>query len=154
MAVDILLGLQWGDEGKGKVVDFFAPHYQMIARFQGGPNAGHTLVIEGKKHVLHQIPSGIFHSHIKNVVGNGVVLDPVVFKEEADKLIAKGIDLNDKLLISRRAHLIVPTHRLLDAAYEQKKGDAKIGSTLRGIGPCYQDKYARVSSACGRRRTA
>ncbi|SDL30088.1 adenylosuccinate synthase [Catalinimonas alkaloidigena] len=149
MAVDVLLGLQWGDEGKGKIVDVMAPRYDVIARFQGGPNAGHTLVIDGKKHVLHQVPSGIFHTHIQNVVGNGVVLDPVIFRRELEGLRDKGIDPGVNLFVSKKAQLILPTHRLLDAAYEQYKGDAKIGSTLRGIGPTYQDKYARVGLRVG-----
>lgn len=143
MAVDILLGMQWGDEGKGKVVDCLAPAYDVVARFQGGPNAGHTLVFDGIKHVLHQIPSGIFHHHILNVIGNGVVLDPIVFKKEIEGLIHRGIDPTTNLKLSNRTFLILPTHRLLDAASEQSKGKEKIGSTLKGIGPAYQDKYAR-----------
>lgn len=149
MGVDILLGLQWGDEGKGKIVDVIAPQYQVVARFQGGPNAGHTLVIDGLKHVLHQIPSGIFHSEIWNVIGNGVVIDPVIFRKEIEGLEAKGVDVRSKLLLSNRTHLILPTHRMLDAANETKKGDAKIGSTLKGIGPTYQDKYARQGIRLG-----
>ena len=141
--VDILLGLQWGDEGKGKIVDFLAPKYDVVARFQGGPNAGHTLEFDGHKHVLHQIPSGIFHEGILNVIGNGVVLDPKIFKEEIEKLEPFNLDLQTHLVISNKAQMIVPTHRLLDKAYEQAKGDKKIGSTLRGIGPTYQDKAAR-----------
>jgi len=144
MAVDVLLGLQWGDEGKGKVVDYLAKKYDIVARFQGGPNAGHTLEFDGNKHVLHQIPSGIFHNEIKNVIGNGVVLDPIKFKDEADSLHHKfKINLKDNLLLSNRAALIVPTHKLLDKAYELSKGDKKIGSTLKGIGPTYQDKIGR-----------
>ena len=143
MAVDLLLGLQWGDEGKGKIVDVLASKYNIIARFQGGPNAGHTLVFNGAKHVLHTIPSGIFHKNIANLVGNGVVIDPVVFKDELDKLSTHGIDFKKTLLISRKAHLILPTHRLLDAASEASKGKAKIGSTLKGIGPTYMDKTGR-----------
>ena len=143
MAVDLLLGLQWGDEGKGKIVDVLTSNYNIIARFQGGPNAGHTLVFNGKKHVLHTIPSGIFHDNTKNVVGNGVVIDPVIFKKELDKLTEQGIDYTKSLLISRKAHIILPTHRLLDAASEASKGKAKIGSTLKGIGPTYMDKTGR-----------
>jgi adenylosuccinate synthase len=143
MAVDLLLGLQWGDEGKGKIVDVLTSNYNIIARFQGGPNAGHTLVFNGKKHVLHTIPSGIFHDKTKNVVGNGVVIDPVIFKKELDKLEEQGVDYTKSLLISRKAHIILPTHRLLDAASEASKGKAKIGSTLKGIGPTYMDKTGR-----------
>ncbi len=143
MAVDLLLGLQWGDEGKGKIVDVLTSKYNIIARFQGGPNAGHTLVFNGTKHVLHTIPSGIFHKNATNLVGNGVVIDPVVFKDELDKLSTHGIDYKKTLLISRKAHLILPTHRLLDAASEASKGKAKIGSTLKGIGPTYMDKTGR-----------
>ena len=143
MAVDLLLGLQWGDEGKGKIVDVLTSKYNIIARFQGGPNAGHTLVFNGMKHVLHTIPSGIFHKNATNLVGNGVVIDPVVFKDELDKLSAHEIDYKKTLLISRKAHLILPTHRLLDAASEASKGKAKIGSTLKGIGPTYMDKTGR-----------
>ncbi|RIA09115.1 adenylosuccinate synthetase [Flavobacteriaceae bacterium MAR_2010_72] len=143
MAVDLLLGLQWGDEGKGKIVDVLTSKYNIIARFQGGPNAGHTLVFNGKKHVLHTIPSGIFHENTANVVGNGVVIDPVIFKKELDKLEEQGVDYKASLLISRKAHIILPTHRLLDAASEASKGKAKIGSTLKGIGPTYMDKTGR-----------
>jgi len=143
MKADVLLGLQWGDEGKGKVVDVLAPHYDVIARFQGGPNAGHTLEFEGIKHVLHTIPSGIFHPGKINVIGNGVVIDPVVFKREIDSLIKMGVDIRNNLLISRKAHLILPTHRMLDAASELIKGKSKIGSTLKGIGPAYMDKTGR-----------
>jgi adenylosuccinate synthase len=143
MSVDVLLGLQWGDEGKGKVVDYLAPQYDVIARFQGGPNAGHTLEFDGHKHVLHQIPSGIFHANIKNLIGNGVVLDAVVFKKEIAELASFNIDFKKNLFISKKTALIVPTHRLLDAASESAKGDNKIGSTLRGIGPAYQDKIGR-----------
>src|SRR5210317_1878762 len=143
MAVDLLLGLQWGDEGKGKIVDVLTSNYNIIARFQGGPNAGHTLVFNGMKHVLHTIPSGIFHKEAMNLVGNGVVIDPVIFKKELDKLSEQHIDYKSKLLISRKAHLILPTHRLLDAASETSKGKAKIGSTLKGIGPTYMDKTGR-----------
>ncbi len=143
MAVDLLLGLQWGDEGKGKIVDVLTKNYNIIARFQGGPNAGHTLVFNGKKHVLHTIPSGIFHDDAINLVGNGVVIDPVIFKKELDKLAEQDIDYKKSLLISRKAHIILPTHRLLDAASEASKGKAKIGSTLKGIGPTYMDKTGR-----------
>ena len=143
MAVDLLLGLQWGDEGKGKIVDVLTKNYDIIARFQGGPNAGHTLVFNGMKHVLHTIPSGIFHGDVKNLVGNGVVIDPVIFKKELDKLTDQNVDYRKTLLISRKAHLILPTHRLLDAASEASKGKAKIGSTLKGIGPTYMDKTGR-----------
>jgi len=141
--VDVLLGAQWGDEGKGKVVDVIAPRYDVIARFQGGPNAGHTLMFEGRKHVLHTIPSGVFHEGTLNLVGNGVVIDPVIFMKEIDALTANGHDVSDRLLISRRAHLILPTHRALDAASEAEKGKQKIGSTLKGIGPTYMDKTGR-----------
>jgi len=143
MAVDLLLGLQWGDEGKGKIVDVLTPNYNIIARFQGGPNAGHTLVFNGMKHVLHTIPSGIFHDDAINLVGNGVVIDPVIFKNELNKLDNQNIDYTKSLRISRKAHLILPTHRLLDAASEIAKGKAKIGSTLKGIGPTYMDKTGR-----------
>lgn len=143
MAVDVLLGLQWGDEGKGKIVDFLAPKYDVVARFQGGPNAGHTLEFDGIKHVLHQIPSGVFHKHIDNVIGNGVVLDPVVFEEEAGKLQKYDIDLTQNLYISKKAQIILPTHKLLDKAYEEAKGKDKIGSTQKGIGPTYTDKISR-----------
>ncbi len=143
MAVDLLLGLQWGDEGKGKIVDVLTENYDIIARFQGGPNAGHTLEFDGIKHVLHTIPSGIFHDNAINIVGNGVVIDPVIFKKELDNLAKYDIPLKDRLLISRKAHLILPTHRLLDAASEASKGKAKIGSTLKGIGPTYMDKTGR-----------
>lgn len=143
MKADVLLGLQWGDEGKGKIVDVLTPKYNVIARFQGGPNAGHTLIFDGKKHVLHTIPSGIFRKDTLNVVGNGVVIDPVIFKKEIDALIERGVDSTKSLVISRKAHLIMPTHGLLDAASEQAKGKAKIGSTLKGIGPTYMDKTGR-----------
>jgi len=143
MAVDLLLGLQWGDEGKGKIVDVLTSNYDIIARFQGGPNAGHTLVFNGMKHVLHTIPSGIFHDNATNLVGNGVVIDPVIFKKELDKLDTQNVDYKKSLVISRKAHLILPTHRLLDAASEAAKGKAKIGSTLKGIGPTYMDKTGR-----------
>lgn len=147
--VDVLLGLQWGDEGKGKIVDVLAPQYQVVARFQGGPNAGHTLEFDGFKHVLHQIPSGIFRPDALNIIGNGVVLDPIVFRREIDGLAKFNLDLHANLIVSKKAALIVPTHSLLDAAYEQAKGAAKIGSTLRGIGPTYQDKVARQGLRIG-----
>lgn len=152
--IDVLLGLQWGDEGKGKIVDVLAPQYQVVARFQGGPNAGHTLEFNGIKHVLHQIPSGIFREDILNIIGNGVVLDPIVFKREIDGLAKFNLGLTKNhqsgaLQISRKASIIIPTHRLLDAAYEQAKGAEKIGSTLRGIGPTYQDKVARQGLRVG-----
>jgi len=148
MKLDVLLGLQWGDEGKGKAVDFLTPQYDVIARFQGGPNAGHTLEFNGTKHVLHTIPSGIFHPDKINIIGNGVVIDPIIFGKEVDALQSRGIDMK-KLFISRKAHLIIPTHRLLDAALEASKGDAKIGSTLKGIGPSYTDKTSRVGLRVG-----
>lgn len=141
--VDVLLGLQWGDEGKGKIVDFLAPNYDVVARFQGGPNAGHTLNIEGKRIVLRTIPSGVFCERPCNLIGNGVVIDPIEFLKEAKELEAIGINLRKKLKISQKAHLIVPTHRLLDAASEAAKGEEKIGSTLKGIGPAYMDKTGR-----------
>ena len=143
MKVDVLLGLQWGDEGKGKIVDVFTPKYDIIARFQGGPNAGHTLEFDGIKHVLHTIPSGIFHENTINIIGNGVVMDPVIFQKEIDGLKDLNVDVKSKLLISRKAHLILPTHRVLDAASEAAKGKNKIGSTLKGIGPTYMDKTGR-----------
>jgi len=149
MAVDLLLGLQWGDEGKGKIVDVLTKNYDIIARFQGGPNAGHTLEFDGHKHVLHTIPSGIFHEGTINLVGNGVVIDPVIFKRELDNLAKFNLDLKKSLLISRKAHLILPTHRLLDAASEASKGKAKIGSTLKGIGPTYMDKTGRNGMRVG-----
>jgi adenylosuccinate synthase len=141
--VDVILGLQWGDEGKGKIVDVFTPHYDIIARFQGGPNAGHTIEFDGKKFVLHTIPSGIFHRSTVNLIGNGVIIDPFIFMKEIDTLSSAGINARENLLISRRAHLILPSHRLLDAVSETSKGSAKIGSTLKGIGPAYTDKVAR-----------
>ena len=143
MSVDLLLGLQWGDEGKGKIVDVLTKSYDIIARFQGGPNAGHTLEFEGIKHVLHTIPSGIFHPTAVNLIGNGVVIDPVIFKKEIEGLKPYNIDFKSKLLISKKAHIILPTHRLLDAASEASKGKLKIGSTLKGIGPTYMDKTGR-----------
>lgn len=143
MKIDILLGLQWGDEGKGKAVDVLTPRYDVVARFQGGPNAGHSLEFNGIKHVLHIIPSGIFHQDKINIIGNGVVLDPTIFQEEIEALEKMGLDPVKNLFISKKAHLILPTHRLLDAAMERSKGDKKIGSTLKGIGPTYTDKTAR-----------
>ena len=143
MKVDVILGLQWGDEGKGKIVDVFTPRYDIIARFQGGPNAGHTIIFGGKKFVLHTIPSGIFHRKTLNVIGNGVIIDPLILFREIEKLREAGMEPQENLLVSKRAHLIMPTHRLLDAALESAKGDSKIGSTLKGIGPTYTDKYGR-----------
>ena len=143
MKVDVLLGLQWGDEGKGKLVDFITPNYDIIARFQGGANAGHTLIFDGKKYVLHLIPSGIFRNNCINIIGAGVVIDPIALVEEIKTLESIGVDVRSKLKISKRAHLILPTHRLLDKASELSKGDAKIGSTLKGIGPTYMDKTGR-----------
>jgi adenylosuccinate synthase len=147
--VDVILGLQWGDEGKGKIVDFFAPNYDIIARFQGGPNAGHTLYVEDKKIVLHQIPSGIFHQNTTNIIGNGVVLDPVTLKRECETVASFGIDVKKNLFISQRTNLIVPTHRALDKASETSKGESKIGSTLKGIGPSYMDKTGRNALRVG-----
>ncbi|MEP6737633.1 MAG: adenylosuccinate synthase [Chryseolinea sp.] len=147
--VDVLLGLQWGDEGKGKIVDVLAPRYDVVARFQGGPNAGHTLEFDGIKHVLHQIPSGIFRDKTRNIIGNGVVLDPFVFKMEIEKLMKYKPQVKSNLFISKKATLILPTHRLLDQAYEKAKGDNKIGSTLKGIGPTYQDKIGRQGLRVG-----
>ncbi len=149
MKVDVLLGLQWGDEGKGKIVDVLTPTYDMVARFQGGPNAGHTLEFEGQKYVLRSIPSGIFQGDKVNVMGNGVVLDPVLFREEAEALAKSGHNLRERLVISRKAHLIMPTHRMLDAANEIAKGDAKIGTTGKGIGPTYADKIGRYGLRVG-----
>ena len=143
MKIDLILGLQWGDEGKGKIVDVLTEDYNIIARFQGGPNAGHTLEFDGIKHVLHTIPSGIFHDNKLNIIGNGVVIDPVILKTEIDKLHELDVDLSEKLMISRKAHLILPTHRLIDKASELSKGKKKIGSTLKGIGPTYMDKTGR-----------
>ncbi len=147
--VDVILGLQWGDEGKGKIVDYFAPQYDVVARFQGGPNAGHTLYVDGKKVVLHQIPSGIFHQDKINIIGNGVVLDPVTLKRECDTVASFGIDVRKNLFISERTNLIVPTHRALDKASELSKGESKIGSTLKGIGPAYMDKTGRNALRVG-----
>lgn len=149
MKVDVLLGLQWGDEGKGKIVDVLTPKYDIIARFQGGPNAGHTIEFEGNKFVLHTIPSGIFNKNSINIIGNGVIIEPFIFYREIEKLDAKQIESKSNLLISKKAHLILPTHRLLDAAYEKSKGDLKIGSTLKGIGPTYTDRTARSGLRVG-----
>lgn len=146
---DVLLGMQWGDEGKGKIVDYIAPRYDLVARFQGGPNAGHTLEFEGKKFVLHQIPSGIFQSSTQNIIGNGMVLDVITLQKELNMLKDAGFEVNQNLFVSRKAHIIIPSHRLLDAAYEKNKGDKKIGSTLKGIGPTYQDKTGRVGVRVG-----
>jgi len=147
--VDILLGLQWGDEGKGKIVDVLAPDYKVVARFQGGPNAGHTLEFDGKKHVLHQIPSGIFRDDCINIIGNGVVLDPIIFRKEIVGLASYSINFKKNLYISKKTAIIIPTHRILDAAYENAKGKEKIGSTLKGIGPTYSDKIARQGLRLG-----
>ena len=147
--VDVLLGLQWGDEGKGKIVDVLTPDYDVIARFQGGPNAGHTIEFNGIKHVLHIIPSGIFHEEKINVIGNGVLIEPRIFQQEIGELLAKGVDATKNLFISKKAHLILPSHRMLDAANEKAKGNAKIGSTLKGIGPAYTDKIARTGLRVG-----
>ncbi len=149
MKVDVLLGLQWGDEGKGKIVDVLAPQYDIVTRFQGGPNAGHTIEFDNKKFILHTIPSGIFNSNTINVIGNGVIIDPYIFNKEIDNLVKNNIKVDDNLLISKKAHLILPTHRLLDAVYEHAKGKAKIGSTLKGIGPTYTDKTARLGLRIG-----
>ena len=143
MKIDVILGLQWGDEGKGKIVDFLAEKYDIVARFQGGPNAGHTLKFGGKKFVLHTIPSGIFRENLINVIGNGVVIDPITFEREINNLKAANVEYQTRLLVAKKAHLILPTHRLLDAASEAAKGSAKIGSTLKGIGPTYMDKTGR-----------
>ncbi len=149
MKIDVILGLQWGDEGKGKIVDVFTPRYDIIARFQGGPNAGHTLEFNGEKHILHTIPSGIFHKSTKNVIGNGVIIDPYIFSKEVAHLLEAKVDVRDNLLISNKSHLILPIHRLLDAVYEKAKGKNKIGSTLKGIGPCYTDKVSRIGLRVG-----
>jgi len=149
MKADVLLGLQWGDEGKGKLVDVFTPKYDVIARFQGGPNAGHTLEFNNIKHITHNIPSGIFREESVNIIGNGVVLDPGTFKREIDEIKALGVDLTNRLLVSMKTHLIMPTHRILDAASETAKGKTKIGSTLRGIGPTYMDKTGRNGLRAG-----
>lgn len=147
--VDVLLGLQWGDEGKGKIVDVLAPHYDVVARFQGGPNAGHTIIFDGKKFVLHLIPSGIFHSNIENLIGNGVVIDPIILRREIEGLQAVGVPVAERLLIARRANVILPTHKLLDAASENAYGELKVGSTLKGIGPTYRDKIGREGIRIG-----
>ncbi len=149
MKVDILLGLQWGDEGKGKIVDVLAPQYDIVTRFQGGPNAGHTIEFDNKKFILHTIPSGIFNKSTLNIVGNGVIIDPYIFSKEIQNLADNNIHAEENLLLSKKAHLILPTHRLLDAVYEQAKGKAKIGSTLKGIGPTYTDKTARLGLRIG-----
>jgi len=149
MNVDVLLGLQWGDEGKGKIVDVLTPKYDFIARFQGGPNAGHTIEFNGSKHVLHTIPSGIFHKSKINIIGNGVVIDPLIFENEANELKLSGAPVEKNILISKKAHIILPTHRLIDAASETAKGKAKIGSTLKGIGPAYTDKVSRTGIRIG-----
>ena len=143
MPVDVILGLQWGDEGKGKIVDFLADQYEVVCRFQGGPNAGHTLYINGTKYVLHTIPSGIFRTNVQNVIGNGVVIDPTTLVKEIDQIKHAVPDLHERLLVSHKAHLILPSHRWIDLASETSKGKEKIGSTLRGIGPCYMDKTGR-----------
>ena len=147
--VDVLLGLQWGDEGKGKIVDALSPGYDVVARFQGGPNAGHSLEINNVKHVLHLIPSGIFHPDKLNIIGNGVVMDPAVFMQEIEHIGLPADELRKRLVISGKAHLILPTHRILDVAYENSKGNSKIGSTLKGIGPAYTDKVARQGLRVG-----
>jgi adenylosuccinate synthase len=149
MKVNVLLGLQWGDEGKGKIVDVLTPKYDVITRFQGGPNAGHTLEFNNIKHVLHTIPSGIFRENKINIIGNGVVIDPIVFQKEIESLKKIGVDISQNLYISKKAHMILPTHRLLDAASEQQKGESKIGSTLKGIGPTYKDKIGREGLRVG-----
>ncbi|PIF06249.1 MAG: adenylosuccinate synthase, partial [Draconibacterium sp.] len=149
MKADVLLGLQWGDEGKGKIVDVLTPRYDVITRFQGGPNAGHTLEFNKIKHVLHTIPSGIFRDNKINIIGNGVVIDPIIFKKEIESLNKLGVDITGNLFISKKAHMILPTHRLLDAASEEKKGKTKIGSTLKGIGPTYRDKIGREGLRVG-----
>lgn len=149
MKVDVLLGLQWGDEGKGKVVDVLTPGYDIIARFQGGPNAGHTIEFDNKKFVLHTIPSGIFNKNTINIVGNGVIIDPYIFSSEVKELVKSNIVVKNNLLISKKAHIILPSHRMLDAVYESAKGDKKIGSTLKGIGPTYTDKVSRMGLRVG-----
>ena len=143
MTIDVILGLQWGDEGKGKIVDFLATEYDIVARFQGGPNAGHTLKFDGKKYVLHTVPSGIFRTELLNLIGNGVVIDPTTLVKELENLDSAGVEYRSRLLVAKKAHLILPTHRLLDAANEVAKGKEKIGSTLKGIGPTYMDKTGR-----------
>ena len=152
--IDVLLGLQWGDEGKGKIVDVLTPNYDVVARFQGGPNAGHTLEFNGMKHVLHIIPSGIFHKDKINLIGNGVLIEPRIFRQEIEGIAEKGVDATKNLFISKKAHLILPSHRMMDAANEQAKGNSKIGSTLKGIGPAYTDKIARTGLRVGDIMTA
>ena len=152
--IDVLLGLQWGDEGKGKIVDVLTPRYDVVARFQGGPNAGHTLEFNGLKHVLHIIPSGIFHKDKINLIGNGVLIEPRIFRQEIEGIAEKGVDATKNLFISKKAHLILPSHRMMDAANEQAKGNSKIGSTLKGIGPAYTDKIARTGLRVGDIMTA
>ena len=154
MKVDVVLGLQWGDEGKGKIVDVLANSYPVIARFQGGPNAGHSLHFEGKKFVLHTVPSGVFRKNAMNIIGNGVVIDPIIFKEECEGIEATGVPVRERIVISKKAHLILPTHRILDAASEAAKGKSKIGSTLKGIGPTYMDKTGRNGLRVGDVTTA
>ena len=149
MKVDVVLGLQWGDEGKGKIVDVLANSYPVIARFQGGPNAGHSLHFEGKKFVLHTVPSGVFRKNAVNIIGNGVVIDPIIFKEECMEIEATGVPVRERVVISKKAHLILPTHRIIDAASEAAKGKSKIGSTLKGIGPTYMDKTGRAGLRVG-----
>ena len=149
MSVDVVLGIQWGDEGKGKIVDILSPHYDIVCRFQGGPNAGHTIIFDGKKHILHTVPSGIFHENIVNIIGNGVVIDPVTFINEINELISINLNPRNNLYISSSAHLILPIHRVLDFVYEKQKGNNSIGSTLRGIGPAYTDKVARRGLTIG-----
>ena len=149
MAIDVILGLQWGDEGKGKIVDYLAPNYDVVARFQGGPNAGHTLKFDGKKYVLHTVPSGIFRPGVVNLIGNGVVIDPITLERELENLDTAGVSYRDRLLVAKKAHIILPTHRYLDAASEAAKGKAKIGSTLKGIGPTYMDKTGRNGLRAG-----
>jgi len=149
MSVDVVLGIQWGDEGKGKIVDILSPHYDIVCRFQGGPNAGHTIIFDGKKHILHTVPSGIFHENIVNIIGNGVVIDPVTFINEINELISINLNPQNNLYISSSAHLILPIHRVLDFVYEKQKGNNSIGSTLRGIGPAYTDKVARRGLTIG-----
>ena len=147
--IDVLLGLQWGDEGKGKIVDVLTPNYDVVARFQGGPNSVHTLEFNGLKHVLHIIPSGIFHKDKINLIGNGVLIEPRIFRQEIEGIAEKGVDATKNLFISKKAHLILPSHRMMDAANEQAKGNIKIGSTLKGIGPAYTDKIARTGLRVG-----
>lgn len=149
MPVDVLLGLQWGDEGKGKIIDTLSPRYEIVARFQGGPNAGHTLLINGKKFIFHTLPSGVIHTHTKNILGTGMVIDPVTLRKEIEMVENEGINVKNSILISEKAHLILPSHKYLDAFFEKKMGENKIGSTLKGIGPAYQDKISRVGLRMG-----